>query len=410
MPVLALACVAAFTYPLSTEAASTSSVEDHALLEARFPPAPGAPVTPKFRYLFAPTARWAGALHWKYNHANAPSPMADNKTAVIAQLQNSFNKWTAQCGITYQYDGETTVAPNTVVNDPVYGQRGDGVSVVSWTYDWYVQNGDQRVIFDADITLSVTNAWTMEDLDRLVTHEWGHAIGLDHSNIQSALMAGPPITHYNDVATPQPDDVRGCRCQYGLPPGISAPYVCSLPTQVDFGTLAIGATSAPQSVTLTNSGNAPLSIQASAVNNAQFKQIAGCQPGTIVAPGASCTLQVQATPATPGGIPGQLTLSTNDGDYQIPLQAAGTQGWPVVSSPTVDVVEYYNASLGHYFITWIAAEISNLDAGITPTRWTRTGKTFKAYSTASSGTSQVCRLYIPPADGDWHFFGRGPAE
>jgi len=73
-------------------------------------------------------------------------------------------------------------------------------------------------------------------------------------------------------------------------------------------------------------------------------------------------------------------------------------------------VEFYNAALDHYFITWIAAEIFNLDAGITPTRWTRTGKTFKAYATALSGTSQVCRLYIPPAVGDSHFFGRSSAE
>ena len=33
-------------------------------------------------------------------------------------------------------------------------------------------------------------------------------------------------------------------------------------------------------------------------------------------------------------------------------------------APTVDVVEYYNASLDHYFITWIAAEMANLDAGV----------------------------------------------
>jgi hypothetical protein len=77
---------------------------------------------------------------------------------------------------------------------------------------------------------------------------------------------------------------------------------------------------------------------------------------------------------------------------------------------TVDVIEFYNALLDHYFITWIAAEIANLDAGRTPTKWNRTGQTFKAYTTAQATTSDICRFYIPPGLGDSHFFGRGTTE
>jgi hypothetical protein len=76
----------------------------------------------------------------------------------------------------------------------------------------------------------------------------------------------------------------------------------------------------------------------------------------------------------------------------------------------VTVVEYHNQSLDHYFITWVAGEQANLDAGNTPTRWERTGQTFHAYTSAQAGTSPVCRYYIPPAKGDSHFFGRGTAE
>src|SRR5262249_996924 len=55
-------------------------------------------------------------------------------------------------------------------------------------------------------------------------------------------------------------------------------------------------------------------------------------------------------------------------------------------------------------------EMGKLDWGATPTRWIRTGKTFKAYPDALAGASQVCRLYIPPDDGDSHFFGRNTTE
>jgi hypothetical protein len=42
--------------------------------------------------------------------------------------------------------------------------------------------------------------------------------------------------------------------------------------------------------------------------------------------------------------------------------------------------------------------------------WTRTGQAFMTYTTPHSGTSPVCRYYIPPGLGDSHFFGRGTDE
>lgn len=75
----------------------------------------------------------------------------------------------------------------------------------------------------------------------------------------------------------------------------------------------------------------------------------------------------------------------------------------------VTVVEYHNASLDHYFISWIGKEIRDLDTGVHP-GWLRTGQSFKAYTTAEPGTSPICRYYIPPPLGDSHFFGRGTVE
>jgi hypothetical protein len=79
------------------------------------------------------------------------------------------------------------------------------------------------------------------------------------------------------------------------------------------------------------------------------------------------------------------------------------------AAATVDVIEFYNAGLDHYFITYGAQEISDLDTGVHK-GWARTTKSFKAYTTPQTGTSPVCRFYIPPAQGDSHFFGRGTQE
>jgi len=82
----------------------------------------------------------------------------------------------------------------------------------------------------------------------------------------------------------------------------------------------------------------------------------------------------------------------------------------VAPAGTATVVEYYNASLDHYFITWIAEEIAKLDGGVAIVGWVRTGNTFNTYPAAQATTSPICRYYIPPALGNSHFFGRGSAE
>jgi hypothetical protein len=287
--------------------------------------------------------------------------------------------------------------------EPAYG---------AWTYVWYARAGTQRVLVDADVELNAVNVLSLGELDRLMSHEWGHALGLAHSNIDTALMAGPPMTSYGPLVTPQSDDVRGCRCLYGLPPGMQASYVCSLPPTVEFGNATIGMTSAPQNVTFTNSGNAPLSIHtADVVDRTQFRRENGCDPGRVVGPGESCTVALTVSPAAAGTAKSQLVLFTSEGYYELPLVGNGVDYVVVAAgTSTVDVIEYYNETLDHYFITRTADEIVNLDAGTTSPPWTRTGKSFKAFATAQPGTSPVCRFYIPPALGNSHFFGRGEAE
>jgi hypothetical protein len=72
-------------------------------------------------------------------------------------------------------------------------------------------------------------------------------------------------------------------------------------------------------------------------------------------------------------------------------------------------VEYYHQGFDHYFVTWVAAEIANLDSGVTR-GWTRTGQSFNVYVDDPPGTSAVCRIYIPPGKGDGHFYGRDANE
>ncbi|MEP7327770.1 MAG: S8 family serine peptidase [Betaproteobacteria bacterium] len=95
--------------------------------------------------------------------------------------------------------------------------------------------------------------------------------------------------------------------------------------------------------------------------------------------------------------------------YGILDAAAAVRSLQPVTGTPVTVVEFYNQALDHYFITYVADEIAKLDNG-TFKGWARTGQTFKAYAGTQSGTSAVCRIYIPPGKGDGHFFGRDTNE
>jgi hypothetical protein len=130
---------------------------------------------------------------------------------------------------------------------------------------------------------------------------------------------------------------------------------------------------------------------------------------TYYPPILPCVTSMAALPA--------VTLSTASAFTPIDLSPlAGQKGCESAvysmtpGVPPATVVEFYNASLDHYFITWMPGEIAILDAGTTIKGWARTGRVFAAHTTPQSGTSEVCRFYIPPESGDSHFFGRGATE
>ena len=192
---------------------------------------------------------------------------------------------------------------------------------------------------------------------------------------------------------------------------VAAPMISASQTLLDWGNVSFGMPPATQSFDVTNVGDAPLELNAYVmIGYSGFKQGGPCDKVFILSPGANCRMDITLTVTNQGAgqIVARFEIESNGGKVRVDLRAfnTGAAGPP----PAVGVVEYYNAVLDHYFITWVAAEQANLDAGNTPTRWTRTGLSFKAYTTPQTGASPVCRYYIPPQLGDSHFFGRGVQE
>ena len=75
--------------------------------------------------------------------------------------------------------------------------------------------------------------------------------------------------------------------------------------------------------------------------------------------------------------------------------------------PTATAIEYYNASLNHYFMTASPVETAILDANIDIPGWQRTGIEFGAYASADDNTDAlpVCRFFGTPGIGpNSHFY------
>jgi dienelactone hydrolase len=71
----------------------------------------------------------------------------------------------------------------------------------------------------------------------------------------------------------------------------------------------------------------------------------------------------------------------------------------------VETVEYYNASLDHYFITAFPEEAADLDAGGQVQGWKRTGYAFRSWKAGTGPGKDACRFFGTPGVGpNAHFY------
>jgi hypothetical protein len=268
-------------------------------------------------------------MHWRYNPSSAPAGLAVSKAATIQQLIDASAKWKAACGVDIVYDGETTSVPGATVNGV-----NDGVSVIGWqkpatggmaaTTAWASGVAGETLV-DSDIAIDPISVTTPEVLASVITHEFGHAIGLAHSATADTLMAGPPDAAYSYLTDLRPDDVQGCRCLYGPPAGTQAGFICSLPTMIEFSPVAAGSLGELRQVRVNNDGSAPMTIQRAGVSTTDFAITTNtCAAGMALAPGATCTIGVRAQPATSGLRTDEMRIDTSEGPYRFPLRVEAT--------------------------------------------------------------------------------------
>lgn len=164
-----------------------------------------------------------GVVNWYYNPANQPLQL---RTAdVLATIQIAASRWAQMCNLTFNYLGTSTASRNfqdaTVDRINVIGWGSfpfslrDAAGITYWNY-----SRSTLAIVDADIFLNTQETWTLRDVDAVMTHEFGHMIGLDHSNVKTAIMSADPYNSFEYQRTLRGDDVAGCTKLYGASPNV----------------------------------------------------------------------------------------------------------------------------------------------------------------------------------------------
>jgi len=94
------------------------------------------------------------------------------------------------------------------------------------------------------------------------------------------------------------------------------------PSQLTFASQKVGTTSAPQTITLENFGNATLNLTGTSVTGPFLISATTC--GSTLSPGLSCTISVEFKPTQTGAANGDLVLNDNAGDSPQFIVLSGT--------------------------------------------------------------------------------------
>ncbi|HKW16475.1 MAG TPA: Ig-like domain repeat protein [Terriglobales bacterium] len=123
------------------------------------------------------------------------------------------------------------------------------------------------------------------------------------------------------------------------------------PSLLNFGNQIVATTSNSQTVTLTNVGNAPLTISSEVVSS-QFTATQSCLAASPLAAGASCADNVAFAPTSTGAINGTLTFTTNSTGS--PTGQVGLSGTGIVTATSTTVSSSLNPSTYGQPVTFTA--------------------------------------------------------
>jgi hypothetical protein len=155
------------------------------------------------------------------------------------------------------------------------------------------------------------------------------------------------------------------------------------PTSLTFGNQTVGTSSASQSVTLTNSGNIPLTLATSiaGTNPGDFSQTNTC--GSSVAAGGSCIISVTFTPAVAGKRTAAVSITDNAPGSLQSVSLSGVSVTPAVKLSPVSLTFPTQV----VFTTSVTGKVTLTNTGLGILNFTNIAITGPFSQTNTCGTS-----------------------
>ena len=165
-------------------------------------------------------ARWnQSTVNYVVNPVNLDLPQAN----VIQALSAGADTWFLQAAINFRfvYAGTSTVVNNTLdgANVVMFRNASSG-SAIATTYSWFSGSSmleADMVFWDGAFrffsgSTGCSGGFYIEDI---AAHEFGHALGLDHSTVADATMFPSTSPCNVGLRSLSADDVAGARSIYG---------------------------------------------------------------------------------------------------------------------------------------------------------------------------------------------------
>ena len=131
------------------------------------------------------------------------------------------------------------------------------------------------------------------------------------------------------------------------------------PSSLNFGTVPLGTTSASQTLTITNSGNIPLSVS-SVSSSGDFAAVSACS--TYIPAGSTCTIAVTFTPTASGTRNGTVSVVDNATGSPQTIPVSGTGGTPMANL-IPGTLNFPNQMVG---TSSVAQVVTLSNSGLTP--------------------------------------------
>jgi hypothetical protein len=169
----------------------------------------------------------------------------------------------------------------------------------------------------------------------------------------------------------------------------NGPVLSANPASLAFGSQVVNTTSAPQAVTVTNTGTGSASVSGVSVTG-DFAQANNC--GTVAA-GASCTVNVTFRPTATGTRTGTLTVNSDATNNPTTIALSGTGG-----STSTDLAAGKPTSESSHTQVYVSANATDADQN---TYWESANNAFPQWIQVDLGSAQSASRIVVQLPASW---------